>query len=126
MRQHFSTGPAGFSRGDALDRVIPKDWDMVSGSGHSAYFQTHMRGRKPERFHALREFGAIGNSISIAIGVAADDVTRIERARRDRKFGRVGNRLRNPLPKRRRPQACFGSGPRPAPRGPLSALPAAC
>jgi acetolactate synthase I/II/III large subunit len=28
-----------------------------------------MRGRKPEQFHALREFGAIGNSI--AIGVAA-------------------------------------------------------
>jgi hypothetical protein len=37
-----------------------------------------------------------------ALGVAADDVTRIERARRDRKFGRVGNRLRNPLRKRRR------------------------
>jgi acetolactate synthase I/II/III large subunit len=54
-----------------LDRVIPKDWDMVSGSGHSAYFQTHMRGRSPEQFHALREFGAIGNSISIAIGVTA-------------------------------------------------------
>jgi thiamine pyrophosphate-dependent acetolactate synthase large subunit-like protein len=54
-----------------LDRIIPKDWDMVSGSGHSAYFQTHMRGRDPEHFHALREFGAIGNSISIAIGVAA-------------------------------------------------------
>jgi acetolactate synthase-1/2/3 large subunit len=55
----------------ALDRVIPKDWEMVSGSGHSAYFQTHMRGRSPEQFHALREFGAIGNSISIATGVAA-------------------------------------------------------
>jgi thiamine pyrophosphate-dependent acetolactate synthase large subunit-like protein len=54
-----------------LDRVIPKDWEMVSGSGHQAYFQTHMRGRKPEQFHVMREFGAIGNSISIAIGVAA-------------------------------------------------------
>jgi acetolactate synthase-1/2/3 large subunit len=54
-----------------LDRVIPKDWEMVSGAGHSAYFQTHMRGRKPEQFHVFREFGAIGNSISIAIGVAA-------------------------------------------------------
>lgn len=54
-----------------LDHVIPKDWDMVSGSGHSAYFQTHMRDRNPEQFHALREFGAIGNSISIATGVAA-------------------------------------------------------
>src|SRR5437016_8796198 len=55
----------------ALDGVIPKDWDMVSGSGHQSYFQTHMRGRKPENFHVLREFGAIGNSISIAMGVAA-------------------------------------------------------
>ena len=54
-----------------LDRVIPKDWDNVSGSGHQGYFQTHMRGRKPENFHVLREFGAIGNSISIALGVAA-------------------------------------------------------
>jgi thiamine pyrophosphate-dependent acetolactate synthase large subunit-like protein len=54
-----------------LDGVIPKDWDMVSGSGHSAYFQTHMRGRAPEQFHALREFGTIGDSISIATGVAA-------------------------------------------------------
>jgi len=56
---------------EQLDRVIPKDWDLVSGSGHQAYFQTHMRGRRPENFHVLREFGAIGNSISIAIGVAA-------------------------------------------------------
>jgi acetolactate synthase I/II/III large subunit len=44
---------------------------MVSGSGHQAYFQTHMRGRDPEQFHVVREFGAIGNSIAIAIGVAA-------------------------------------------------------
>src|SRR5262249_18305899 len=54
-----------------LDRVIPKDWEMVSGSGHSGYFQTHMRGRRPEQFHVIREFGAIGNAISIAIGVTA-------------------------------------------------------
>jgi acetolactate synthase I/II/III large subunit len=54
-----------------LDHVIPKDWEMVSGSGHQAYFQTHMRGRKPEQFHVMREFGAIGNAISIAVGVAA-------------------------------------------------------
>jgi acetolactate synthase-1/2/3 large subunit len=70
----FSIAPGTFDPRHvvaALDRVIPKDWEMVSGAGHSAYFQTHMRGRKPEQFHVLREFGAIGNSISIAIGVAA-------------------------------------------------------
>src|SRR6266436_3695119 len=30
-----------------------------------------MRGRKPENYHAIRDFGAIGNGISLAIGVAA-------------------------------------------------------
>ena len=70
----FSVAPGTFDPRHviaALDSAIPKDWDMVSGSGHQAYFQTHMRGRKPENFHVLREFGAIGNSISIAMGVAA-------------------------------------------------------
>jgi thiamine pyrophosphate-dependent acetolactate synthase large subunit-like protein len=56
---------------DALDRVIPKDYDSVSGAGHQAYFHTAMRGRRPEHYHAIREFGAIGNGISLAIGVAA-------------------------------------------------------
>jgi thiamine pyrophosphate-dependent acetolactate synthase large subunit-like protein len=56
---------------DELDRVIPKDWDSVSGAGHQAYFHSTMRGRSPERYHAIREFGAIGNGISLAIGVAA-------------------------------------------------------
>jgi acetolactate synthase-1/2/3 large subunit len=70
----FTVAPGTFDPRDviaALDRTIPKDWDMVSGSGHQSYFQTHMRGRKPENFHVLREFGAIGNSLSIAMGVAA-------------------------------------------------------
>jgi acetolactate synthase I/II/III large subunit len=56
---------------DALDRVLPKDCDSVSGSGHQSYFHSVMRGRRPENYHAIREFGAIGNGISLAIGVAA-------------------------------------------------------
>jgi thiamine pyrophosphate-dependent acetolactate synthase large subunit-like protein len=56
---------------DELDRVIPKDFDSVSGAGHQAYFHSTMRGRKPETSHGIREFGAIGNGISLAIGVAA-------------------------------------------------------
>ena len=70
----FSVAPGTFDPRNViaeLDRVIPKDWDLVSGSGHQGYFQTHMRGRSPENFHVMREFGAIGNSISIAMGVAA-------------------------------------------------------
>jgi acetolactate synthase I/II/III large subunit len=54
-----------------LDRVIPKDFDSVSRSGHQSYFHSVMRGRKPENYHAIRAFGAIGSSISYAIGVAA-------------------------------------------------------
>jgi thiamine pyrophosphate-dependent acetolactate synthase large subunit-like protein len=54
-----------------LDRVIPKDFDSVSGSGHQSYFHSVMRGRKPEHYHAIRAFGAIGSGISYAIGVAA-------------------------------------------------------
>ena len=55
----------------SLDKVIPRDWDVVSGSGHGAYFTTLMCGRSPRRFHVLREFGAIGNGLSYAMGVAA-------------------------------------------------------
>ncbi|HEY6995741.1 MAG TPA: thiamine pyrophosphate-dependent enzyme, partial [Xanthobacteraceae bacterium] len=56
---------------EELDRVLPKDCESVSGAGHQAYFHSTMRGRKPENYHAIREFGAIGNGISLAIGVAA-------------------------------------------------------
>lgn len=55
----------------ALDDVIPKDWDITSGSGHQAYFNVHLKGRAPENFHVIREFGAIGNGLSFAMGVAA-------------------------------------------------------
>jgi len=43
----------------------------VSGSGHQSYFHSVMRGRKPENYHVIREFGAIGNGVPFAIGVAA-------------------------------------------------------
>ncbi len=51
--------------------MLPKNYDCVSGSGHQSYFHSTMRGRKPENYHAVREFGAIGNGIALAIGVAA-------------------------------------------------------
>lgn len=53
-----------------LEGVLPGDYDVVSGSGHQSYFHTVMRGGEPARYHAMRDFGAIGNSISYAIGVA--------------------------------------------------------
>jgi acetolactate synthase I/II/III large subunit len=55
----------------ALNRVIPKDWEIVNSSGHCSYFSAQMRGRSAERFLAIREFGAIGNGLSYAVGMAA-------------------------------------------------------
>src|SRR5215208_4340429 len=55
----------------AIDAVVPKDWDIVVGGGHQAYFNTQMRGRSAERYTTIREFGAVGNGLSYALGVAA-------------------------------------------------------
>lgn len=57
---------------EEIDAAIPKDWYVVGGSGHCAYFtSSHMRGRSPELFQMTRDFGAIGGGLSHAIGVAA-------------------------------------------------------
>lgn len=62
----------------AIDGVIPRDWFVVGGSGHCAYFvATNMRHRSPELFASIRDFGAIGSNLAHAIGIAA--------ARRDRR-----------------------------------------
>ncbi|MEO3388105.1 thiamine pyrophosphate-binding protein [Mesorhizobium sp. CAU 1741] len=53
-----------------LERSIPLDWELVSGAGHSSFFYSNLRGRGPGKFHAIREFGVIGDGISYAIGVA--------------------------------------------------------
>lgn len=55
-----------------LDAIVPKDWDLVIGGGH--YFgiaMTHLRGRAAEKYHVVSDFGAIGNGLPAAIGVAA-------------------------------------------------------
>jgi acetolactate synthase-1/2/3 large subunit len=55
-----------------LDKLIPKDWDIVIGGGH--YFSialTHLRGRAPEKYHVVVDFGGIGSGLPAAIGVAA-------------------------------------------------------
>jgi hypothetical protein len=38
----------------AIDAVVPKDWDIVVGGGHQAYFNTQMRGRPAERYTTVR------------------------------------------------------------------------
>jgi thiamine pyrophosphate-dependent acetolactate synthase large subunit-like protein len=55
----------------ALDKVVPKEFVTVEGSGHNSFFPTVMRGRNPRNHVAFKEFGAIGNAISFAIGAAA-------------------------------------------------------
>lgn len=55
-----------------IDRVVPKDWDIVCGPGHYFNFVlAEMQGRHPHRWHAITEFGAIGSALGAAIGIAA-------------------------------------------------------
>ncbi len=55
----------------ALDTAIPMDWELVNSSGHCSYYVAQMPRRPYERFLTIREFGAIGNGISFAMGAAA-------------------------------------------------------
>jgi thiamine pyrophosphate-dependent acetolactate synthase large subunit-like protein len=55
----------------ALEQALPPDWEMVNSSGHCAAFFAQMPSRPQDKFLTIREFGAIGNGISFAMGVAA-------------------------------------------------------
>ncbi|WP_346913648.1 thiamine pyrophosphate-binding protein [uncultured Roseibium sp.] len=54
-----------------LDEAIPRNWQLVNSSGHCSYFFAQMRGWSQSQFLTIREFGAIGNGTSFAMGVAA-------------------------------------------------------
>jgi acetolactate synthase I/II/III large subunit len=56
---------------EVLEKHLPQEWEMVNSSGHCAAFFAHMPSRPQEKFLTIREFGAIGNGISFAMGVAA-------------------------------------------------------
>lgn len=56
---------------EALENALPADWELVNSSGHCSWFFAQMPSRPNERFLTIREFGAIGNGISFAMGVAA-------------------------------------------------------
>jgi len=56
---------------EALEKALPQEWEMVNSGGHSSWFFGQMPSRAWERFMTIREFGAIGNGISFAMGVAA-------------------------------------------------------
>lgn len=56
---------------EALEKALPLEWETVNSSGHCSWFFGQMPSRPQERFLTIREFGAIGNGISFAMGVAA-------------------------------------------------------
>jgi acetolactate synthase-1/2/3 large subunit len=56
---------------EALEEALPHEWEMVNSGGHCSWFFAQMPSRPQERFLTIREFGAIGNGISFAMGVAA-------------------------------------------------------
>jgi thiamine pyrophosphate-dependent acetolactate synthase large subunit-like protein len=56
---------------EALENALPADWELVNSSGHCSWFFAQMPSRPQERFLTIREFGAIGNGISFAMGAAA-------------------------------------------------------
>jgi thiamine pyrophosphate-dependent acetolactate synthase large subunit-like protein len=56
---------------EGLEKALPADWEIVNSSGHCSWFFAQMPSRPNEKFLTIREFGAIGNGISFAMGVAA-------------------------------------------------------
>ena len=56
---------------EVLEAHLPADWEMVNSSGHCSHFSAHMPSRPQDLFLTIREYGAIGNGISFAMGVAA-------------------------------------------------------
>ena len=56
---------------ESLESALPREWEMVNSGGHCSWFFAQMPSRPQDKFLTIREFGAIGNGISFAIGVAA-------------------------------------------------------
>ena len=56
---------------EGLEKHLPLDWEMVNSSGHCSWWFAQMPSRPNERFLTIRDFGAIGNGLSFAMGVAA-------------------------------------------------------
>ena len=53
-----------------LDEALPKDWPIVNSSGHCSFFTAHIHDHIADRFLTIREFGAIGNGVPYAVGMA--------------------------------------------------------
>ena len=55
----------------ALSAFVPPTCHVVNTSGHSAYYTAQMNHHPQDYYTVIREFGAIGNGTSFALGVAA-------------------------------------------------------
>ena len=55
----------------ALADAIPPDCHIINTSGHSAYYAAQMSKHPQSHFTVIRDFGAIGNGTSFALGIAA-------------------------------------------------------
>ena len=54
-----------------LSDIIPASCHIINTSGHSAYYAAHINQHPQSHFTVIRDFGAIGNGTSFAMGVAA-------------------------------------------------------
>ena len=69
----FDIAPGQYDPRDvvaALESALPQGWQMVNSSGHCSYYFAQMN-RPYDQFLTIREYGAIGNGTSFAMGVAA-------------------------------------------------------
>ena len=55
---------------DTLQKTIPKHCHIINTSGHCAYYTAQMNDHPQSHFTVIREFGAIGNGTSFALGIA--------------------------------------------------------
>jgi len=54
-----------------LEVIIPHDCHVVNTSGHCAYYTAQMNKHPQSHYTVIRDFGAIGNGTSFAMGIAA-------------------------------------------------------
>jgi len=54
-----------------LSQVIPPTCHVVNTSGHCAYYTAQMNAHPQSHYTVIRDFGAIGNGTSFALGIAA-------------------------------------------------------
>ncbi len=59
-----------------LADVIPPHCHIINTSGHSAYYTAQMNSHPQSHYTVIREFGAIGNGTSFAMGIATAYPTR--------------------------------------------------